>query len=242
VAIITNLIKNSLKKMGYSIEPYNQHTTHELIMRNVLKKLKINTVLDVGANQGQYALELRNNCEYKGKIYSFEPIPAVWEKLKRNSKSDDKWEVFNPMAIGDTSGEAEINITANTQSSSLLEMTQKHVEAAPDSKVIGKAKVKLSRLDEVFKGSDYKIDAGCYLKIDTQGYEKQVLLGLGSLINNIDAIELEVSLVKLYEGQMLFNDMVLFMNELGFDVWTIFPMFSDDSGRTLQVDIIFLKK
>lgn len=239
---IKSIIQSFLKGKGYSIEPYNQHTSHELIIKNIFKALNIQTVIDVGANKGQYALDLLQNIGFKGTIYSFEPIPDVWNELKINSGSYSDWHVFQPLAIGDQAGEVEINITQNTQSSSLLKMTDAHVQAAPDSKVVKTTKVKVVRLDEVLKEHLSTLSGGCYMKVDTQGYEKQVLLGAGNFIQEMDAIELEVSLIPLYEGQMLFDDIVAMMKSFGFELWTIFPMFSDATGRTLQVDVVFLKQ
>jgi FkbM family methyltransferase len=99
-----------------------------------MRKYKIDTLLDIGANAGQYASSMRE-LGYAHKIISFEPLSSAYGKLKRKAKGDDNWFVNNH-ALGDKDGKAVINVSGNSVSSSILDLLPKHIESAADSKYI----------------------------------------------------------------------------------------------------------
>jgi FkbM family methyltransferase len=196
-------------------------------------------VVDVGANVGQYALCLRKDG-YTGKIVSFEPLQSAHQILVKESALDNDWLVPSAAAIGEQEGKIEINIAGNSVSSSILKMEKRHVEAAPNSAYIDTELVRLTTLDNASK-SFCADDDHIYLKIDTQGYEESVLNGAKDLLPKVKLVQLEISLVPLYEGQLLFIDMINKMNNLGFSVFSIIPGFKDPrTGQLLQCDCIFL--
>lgn len=85
--------------------------------------------------------------------------------------------------------------------------------------------------------------AGILLKIDTQGYEEQVLKGANEIISKIKGIHLELSIVPLYEGQMLFEEMLNKLKEMGFALYHLSPGFQDSrTGRLLQVNGTFFRE
>src|ERR1039458_1585730 len=93
----------------------------------------INVVLDIGANVGHFGLDLRK-FGFKGKIYSFEPLSTAYNELAALAGKDEYgWKTFN-LAVGDTDTISEINIAANSDSSSLRGMLPLHLEIAPDRK------------------------------------------------------------------------------------------------------------
>jgi FkbM family methyltransferase len=152
------------------------------------------------------------------------------------------------MALGATTGEIEINIAANSYSSSILPMLDSHLAAAPNSAYLQKEKVPLRRLDDIL--ADLLADLvpptapGRYifLKLDVQGYESQVLAGATQLLNHTLAIQLEMSLLPLYEGETLMPQMHAAMTAKGFDLWDLEPSFRDPAtGRLLQLDGIFIR-
>lgn len=227
--------------MGFVVKRVTPSTSNALRTRLLLDHHHIDLVLDVGANIGEYARDLRESG-YSGKIVSFEPLSSVHTALEKSSRQDPLWTVADRMAIGNFDGEIEINIAGNSSSSSVLGMLDSHVSAAPYSAYVGSELVQIRKLDTLAK--DYMGDANSiYLKVDVQGFEKQVLEGASALMPRIKGLQLELSLVPLYEGQALFKEIIEQMEQLGFEINAIYPGFSDpNTGKMLQMDGIFFKK
>jgi FkbM family methyltransferase len=204
------------------------------------RQFGIDLVLDVGANKGQFASEIRH-CGYAGKIVSFEPLSQAHGELLQSSAGDPMWDAYPRCALGDHNGEVEINIAGNSESSSILPMLESHRSAAPQSAYQGKEIVPIKTLDAV--AGEYLKDARTpFLKIDTQGFEWQVLDGARDTLPHVKGILVELSLVPLYEGQHLWREVIDRLEAEGFTLWAFKPVFSDLSqGRTLQVDGVFYR-
>lgn len=205
-----------------------------------MRKFDIDLILDVGANKGQFATEIRL-CGYAGRIVSFEPLSKAHGELLQSSVGDPMWDAYPRCALGDNNGEVEINIAGNSESSSILPMLESHRSAAPESVYQGKEIVPIKTLDTV-AGPYLKDARSVFLKIDTQGFEWHVLDGARDTLPHIKGISVELSLVPLYEGQHLWREVIDRLEAAGFTLWAFKPVFSDQtSGRTLQVDGIFYR-
>lgn len=198
-------------------------------------------LFDVGANAGQYALRARKLVGYRNKIVSFEPLPDAYAVLTKSAKKDKNWIVHERCAVGASAGEVEINIAKNSESSSLLPMLAAHSDAAPESIYVGKTTTKLITLDSVFK-LYVQENQRVFLKIDTQGYEKQVLAGAKESLKHIHCVQLELSVVPLYDSQDLYEHFFEFFKTEGFELWSLHRVFDDQkTGRMLQFDAIFVR-
>jgi FkbM family methyltransferase len=235
-----NKVRKVFQKINIDIKHFYPQLTDIGLINTVIESLKVDLVLDVGANSGQFAIELRQ-AGYKNKIVSFEPLTDAYSKLLKNAKNDSDWFVHDRCAIGDYDGIAEINISGNSVSSSILPMLQKHIRAAPSSNFLGREQIKIFKLDTVV--DDYLTDLKkVFLKIDTQGFEWKVLNGAATTLTRVDGLLIELSLTNLYEGQHLWLDVIQRMADLGFILWTILPGFTDGkTAQTLQVDAIFVR-
>ena len=201
---------------------------------------KVELLFDVGANVGQFALEKRAEG-YKGKIISFEPLPEAYSKIVQRSKDDINWIVHNRSAVGAKHGEVEINIAGNSYSSSILPMLKEHSLAAPNSAYIGKVKTDVITLDSIFDTYRLHNETIC-LKIDTQGFEWEVLQGISLNLENIKVVQLELSIIPLYEDQYLYQHFFTFFQEQGFYLWSLTPgFFNPTTGQHLQFDATFVK-
>lgn len=201
---------------------------------------KIDTLLDVGANIGQFAQESRKSG-YSGRILSFEPLPEAHRILLAKSSVDPLWDVHDRCAIGSNHGDAIINISKNSFSSSLLAMNDRHSSAAPESVYIGSTQVKVLPLDHIFELYNFD-DCKIYLKIDTQGFEKSVLDGVQKNLSKIFAIQLELSVVSLYKDQLLYEHYLNYLAGNGFELWSLVPGFHDPvTGQLLQFDAVFVR-
>ncbi len=231
-------LRTILWRLGYDIIPFTPQSHPLARRRRLLDYNKISLVLDIGANAGQFGQELRQDLGYSNKIISFEPMHDAFKLLEEKSSIDEHWDVYN-FALGDTNGTSEINVAENSYSSSLLEMMPAHVQSAPDSKYVKKEVIEIRSLDAIF--SDIaEPDGRIYMKIDTQGFENRVLKGASSSLAGIDMIQMEMSLVPMYKGELLFNDLCTIVSEKGYSLVAVEPVFSNpDTGQLLQLDGIF---
>jgi len=134
----------------------------------------INVIFDVGANIGQYAMRTRA-FSYKGKIVSFEPVSSVFSELSKNAKNDPLWTTLN-FGCGNYDGEALINISENSQFSSILDQVPSLNQEYPESTYVGQEKITVHKIDSIF--SEYHIPGEkTFLKIDAQGFEKKCSRG-----------------------------------------------------------------
>jgi FkbM family methyltransferase len=204
-----------------------------------LSYLSLDTVLDIGGNIGQYGSALRASG-FKGRIISCEPLSDAYPHLERRASGDAGWTALNT-AVGTEPGEIEINVSANSYSSSILPMTDAHSLAAPGSEYVRAEKVAMTTVTEIL--SAQKVDpARALLKVDTQGYEGQVLDGAGDALSTFAAVQLELSMVPLYDGAPLFEDLVKRMQDAGFGIFALEGGFGDPrTGRMLQCDGFFVR-
>lgn len=201
---------------------------------------KTQLVLDVGANVGQYVSSLRN-AGYAGRVISFEPLPAEHNRLEELARKDSEWTVFERCAVGSTVGEVKLHISRNSYSSSVLDMLPAHLNAAPDSAYCGAVKAALITLDSVREHLN-PTRAKIFLKIDTQGFELEVLRGAKEILKDVNALQLEMSLCPLYAEQPLYMELLAFLQSQGFVLWYMFPGFENKStGQLLQFDALLVK-
>jgi len=234
------ITKKIFNKAGFDIVRYPP--MNQIIKRRMklISFYDINLIFDVGANIGQYAKQMRNRG-YKGRIVSFEPLSSAYKKLVENSSADPLWNTVN-IALGDNERTTEINIAGNSYSSSILDMLPKHLSSAPDSVYVGKKVVIVRRIDSIISDYFHSSDK-LFLKIDTQGYEKNVIDGAENSIDKIAGIQLEMSLVPLYKGETLFLEIINLLKQKGYTLMSLEPGFSDPSTeQLLQVDGIFFRQ
>lgn len=201
---------------------------------------QFDTIFDVGANVGQYGLELRKKFGFKKQIVSFEPTAAAFSKLSNRASPDDLWTALH-CGLGSTAGSQTINLAGNSASSSLFSMLPAHSDAAPGSAYVATETIEIKRLDDVF--SQYASpDKTVLLKIDTQGYEGEVLAGAANSLNHIAALQLELSLLPLYEGAPLLEDIVAHVRDAGFvPYWFTHGFRNCQTTQLLQMDGFFTR-
>jgi len=238
--MLKKMVKKLMHQAGFDLHRLTPSTHPAFQLLKGLDRFGVDLVFDIGANAGQFATELRS-VGYKGRIVSFEPLLDAYRAAASVAARDPKWTVHERGAIGDYDGEVEINIAGNSVSSSVLPMLDSHSSAEVSSAYIGSEKVPIYRLDSITPG--YVQNSSSYfLKIDTQGFEWQVLDGACSTLGQARGVLCELSLVPLYEGQRLWMDLLQRLESEGFTLWSIQKGFTDPrDGRTLQVDAIFFR-
>ena len=236
---LKNKLKFFLRNFGIDIGKYNLSECDDFRLNHFLKINDIDCVLDVGANIGQYAYNLRR-IGYKKNIISFEPMLSAYKILQNKSSKDKLWTSYN-FGIGEKDKVVDINISKNSYSSSILDILPLHTECSPESKYISSETIVIKKLENLTEINSEKLNK-IFLKIDTQGYEAQVLQGIGKLIDKIEGIQIELSLYPLYKDQSLFSELHEKIKELGFELWDIQRGFLNiKSGKILQLEGIFFK-
>ncbi|MCW2766994.1 MAG: hypothetical protein JWO11_2953 [Nocardioides sp.] len=198
----------------------------------------IDTVLDIGANVGQFA-SMTRRAGFAGRMISCEPLRGAFGELRARASRDPEWTPLHT-AVGSAAGTTTINVSANSFSSSVLTMTEVHLTSAPGSGYVAQETVALTTVRDLVAEQSL-VPARTLLKIDTQGFEDEVLSGAGELIGEFGAVQLELSFVELYAGQKLFDDLYERMRSNGYHLHIIEPGFSDASGRLLQCDGLFVR-
>lgn len=143
-------------------------------------------VLAVGANRGQYVRFLRDSG-YRGEIISLEPIPSVFEELKKARSNDRLWCGHN-CALGATAHRAQFKVSENTVSSSLLDVTDHSTHALNATRSVETIDVEVRSLHGAV--GDF------LLQLDTQGSELDVIEGSGTSLAHGSSIECELSLIR----------------------------------------------
>lgn len=227
---------------GLDVTRYHLEADWNRNLVNQLESHQVDVVLDVGANSGQYARSLRE-ANFERRIISFEPLSAPFSVLKKRATKDPFWEC-RQCALGDMEGTIRINVAGNAghASSSVLPMLTGHQEACPEANYIGTEEVPIHRLDSVAPDILQPKDV-TFLKIDVQGFERQVLAGGRSTVNDhCVGMQLELSFLPLYEGGMLIREAFDVAYSLGFTLTGLLPGFTDvRNGRMLQADGIFFR-
>ncbi len=200
----------------------------------LFKELKIDLVLDVGANNGGYGTMLRK-IGYAGHIVSFEPVRRCHDALLERTKNDARWKAFR-YALGSRKSELEINVPESDDFSSFLDVapTARERWSAVFSSV-ARETVQVEMLDDLFAG----IMEGCpgcrniFLKLDTQGYDLEVLKGAQKVLPRIGGLQSEISLLPIYQGMPDYLESLRLFREHGFGVTGLYPVSRD--RKTLQL-------
>ncbi len=213
-------------------------TTYCRLNQPWLKRYDFRTIIDIGANIGRFSITA-NAVFPTVAIEAFEPLPACFQTAAHALKSCPNVRLHN-MALGDKDDEIEMFANDFSPSSSILPMADAHKEAFPFTQHGKKVPIKVRRLDDV--AGALNLEGPIFVKIDVQGFERQVLAGGTETIGNASVVLLELSFEELYEGQPLFDELFDTMRSLGFKFrGTMAQMSHPKDGRTLDADCFFVK-
>lgn len=202
-------------------------------LRRCLRELRINCVLDVGANEGQFTTRLRR-LGYKGRIYSFEPNPQAFRRLGETHGRDRHWRGF-PIALGSIPETKPFYVHAESSLSSFLVPLER-------SRVIAVANVEVQRLDAIFADIVAEVQhPRILLKMDTQGWDIEVAKGAGSALTQIAALLSELSVQALYEGMTPYHEALNFYTREGFILYDVTPVNRAANGTVVECDCLMIR-
>jgi FkbM family methyltransferase len=235
---LKKIIHAILNRFGYEVYRKSKSARNALIRKwQFLGNLQIKTIIDVGANEGQFADEILNIFP-QAEIYSFEPLKDCYQKLESKFKNHKRIHTNN-FALGERNGEIVFQRSSASPSSSILQMSRLHKNLFPYTADLYEEKVNLKRLDEVLSAD--QLEAGVLLKIDVQGAEMQVIKGADKILKNVDIIISEVSYASLYENQPLAKEIIYLLESFGFKYIGNLEQFNSPSTKApLFADAIFV--
>jgi FkbM family methyltransferase len=203
---------------------------------HMMRRAGVRVVLDVGANQGQYGMLLRDSG-YGGPIISYEPLSDAFARLLLTARGDASWTCHN-LALGEKEGSASLHVAANSWSSSFLPMDARLRDIAPRAAYIREETVGVAPLDLVL--SDANVSGiPALLKIDTQGSEMSVLRGAAATLEHAPMVEIELSVAGLYEGQPRYEEILAHLNGRGYEIVALSEEFIDHrTGCLLEFNAI----
>lgn len=225
----------------YQLRMADHLSTHHLSW--LLRELQITCILDVGANQGQFATRMRESG-FTGRIVSFEPVAHLLEKVRAKAESDPAWRVM-PYALGEEEGEAEIHVASGPgTTSSLLDASEfgrdnfRGLRQESHTETIQVRRLD-SLFDEAVEGLD---DPRVFLKMDTQGFDLPALRGAGDRIKQISGLQSEVACVPLYDGMPRLPEQLTEYEAAGFELSAMFPVsFHKETLRAIELDLLMVR-
>ena len=219
--------------------PVFSRTSYAMVDGLARQGIRPRTVLDAGANKGQFTIAARHLLRPE-RIHAFEPLPAVGDELARHCSRYPEV-IVHRMALGSAKGRAALHVNRHSQSSSLLRLQDRHLAVFPDAEELNDVLVDVGRLDEVLVGEP--LAAPVLLKVDTQGFEADVLAGATGMIDRLDYVVLETSFTHLYDGERIFREMLVLMESLGFEfVRPVGSLRDPRTGEYLQMDALFRRR
>jgi FkbM family methyltransferase len=230
-------------KAGATIPGLNrlQQYSQWSYFRNLLIRLKINCVIDVGANRGQFARNVRRSG-YNGRLLSFEPNREDFVQLSNLTKNDKLWRVFN-IALGNENAERQFHVTKTTLFNSFLDpisMNPSFTVSGMD--VVRTDTVQVKRLDSIMAELLEAIsEPRVFLKLDTQGFDLEVVRGAEKCMDAIVGLQSELSVTPIYEHIPHYLEALDYYESLGFSLMNLFTVNRTNQQSILEYDCLMAR-
>jgi FkbM family methyltransferase len=240
---LQHLAKRTVRRIGYElISPRNLwRAALASHLRSLFERYRIDAILDVGANRGQYRDFLRNEVGFGGLVVSFEPLPSLSQVLRERAQRDERWLVF-PFALGARVERRPIHVTQHSVFSSFLDPA----EAGPalfgqQMAVSATELVDVRRLDDVMGEVRDEVQPGrTYVKLDTQGSDLDVIEGARNVLPSVRALQTELAFIPIYRGMPVYEQTLRALADHGFEVSGFFPVNFDDRLRIIEADCVLV--
>ncbi len=233
-------VRDYLRGFDVDLTRLSYGRSHDGRLKLLIKKLGIDCVLDVGANQGQFAKSLRT-IGYKGRIVSFEPAEEPFKQLRDRSKRDPLWSV-RQQALGSSDTVAALNVMQNSTLNSFHRPSEYGCGECTGEVIDHVEAVTVARLDSTYPNLGEIRDAKrIFLKIDTQGHDLEVFRGAAGCLSKVALIQLELSVNPIYEGTPTWNEAIEEVRANGFALGGMFAVSYDSDQRAIEFDGIFVR-
>jgi len=236
------ILRRQIQRLGFDVYRYPA-ACERLIphLRMLLPVYNVDTIIDVGANVGQFASEMRSLARDSW-IHSIEPNPLAYKTLEAMTARDLRW-TAHECALGRASGRITLNVFSASDFSSCLSANQFGTQRFSHSlKAAGAVEVELRTLDELVGATPLsEIGSRLLLKLDTQGFDMEVLAGAASTLERVQIVVTEVSLRPIYQGAPLFPEVLEFMSTKGFKLSGFFPVSRSADLSIIESDSVFVR-
>lgn len=209
------------------------------VLPALLRQHEIDLVIDVGANEGQFGQRVRGF--FRGELHSFEPVAQTFARLAERAGGDPLW-FTHQVALGARGGEAQINVTRSSQMASLLPAAPTGPERWRSSlEVTERQAVQVARLDDLLPDITALPGRRAFLKLDTQGFDLEVLEGASGVLDQVHLVLSELSVLRLYDGAPRWTSAIERFEAAGFTVAGLFPI-ARDAGRIVEFDCLLVRR
>ncbi len=179
---VRTFLKQQFRRLGLEVNRFNAVGSFTARRQLLLTRANVDLVLDVGASDGGFALELRA-AGYRGRIVSFEPLETPFRSLLAKAEQDMNWEAFS-YGLGKKGGQATMNVARDDKCSSFLDPLKRQTKVYSGAEISSSVTVEMQCLRDLY-GKTFNAGDQTFLKIDAQGYEGQVLEGAGDILRDM---------------------------------------------------------
>lgn len=235
---LKNMLRGGINRLGFDVIRLHRSPKRTLLG---LAGLDIGAIIDVGANEGQFARLITGFFPH-AQLYCFEPLPGPFQRLSDWARTQDGRVRCFPVALGDQEGEIEMHLhEQHTPSSSLLAATDTCHRLYPQTLAERKVPIRVSTLDRELGDVIVHLPPGTLLKLDVQGFEDRVLRGAERVLAKCKSVVLEVCVDPLYEGQADFFGLASVFQKSGFRYAGNFDQSYGPDGRVVFFDAVFVR-
>jgi FkbM family methyltransferase len=231
-------VRKLVRSFGYDLVRFPRESLGGHLA-TLIDRLGVDCVLDVGARYGEYAETLRG-LGYTGRLVSFEPVAEHFEILERAARTDPEWHVRR-LALGSETATRTINVTRGSHFTSFLTASEFGRETFPETEVEHEEQVEVRRLDDLFAEVVPGDEPRVFLKLDTQGWDLEVLRGAPRSLDAVVAVQSEISVKPVYDGMPSYLEVIPYLNERGFELSGLFPVGRDERLRVLELDCVLVR-
>jgi FkbM family methyltransferase len=226
------------RRLGRELVKRKRHPTLDVHLSLLFESLDVNCVLDVGANRGQFGEGLRAGG-YTGWIVSFEPVNSVFQRLQQRAAADDHWRAWD-FGLGRENTQQPIHVAEDATLSSFLAPNAYGQRRFERAQVVAQESVEVRRLDDVFdEVMPFIADPRIFLKLDTQGYDLEVVAGARRVLERVVGLQSELSVISIYDGMPDYLTALKHFHELGFEVTGLYPVTRDrESLVVIELDCV----
>jgi len=212
-------------------------------LRQLLTFLDVDCVLDIGANEGQYALQLRRRVGYSGRLISFEPIPRMAARLRQLAAADPRWSV-EEIAVSDRNGMARFNVMASSELSSLSAPTSQETNILDAlNRTVETIDIRCESLESVLHRLEQEQDIRRpFLKMDTQGHDMIIARGAAPVLQRFVGIQTELAVKRLYETSVPIGESIDFFQKAGFELSALVPNNRGHFPVLIETDGLFIRR